>query len=97
MNNLNKNIKYIIHNGEFELLKNFGLKHTNRSFRYGDALFETIHAYRAKVQFITDHFNRLANSMLTLNMEIPISFSISDLGLKIHKLLFVQFNVFFLN
>lgn len=87
LNKLNKNIKYIIHNGEFELLKDFRLLHTNRSFRYGDALFETIHAYGAKIQFFTDHFNRLTSSMLTLNMEIPADFNTNGLDLKIHKLL----------
>ncbi len=79
--------KYIIHNGEYVNINTFGFYNTNRAFRYGDSLFETMHAYGAKVQFLNDHLSRLTSSMLTLKMEIPQEFSIQYLDLKIHKLL----------
>jgi len=47
---------------------------SNRSFRYGDGLFETILWKDNKLRFWTDHFQRLTQSMNFLGMEIPEKF-----------------------
>jgi len=47
----------------------------NRGFLYGDALFETMHAYGSKVQFLNEHLNRLLAGMQFLGMKIPPKFS----------------------
>jgi len=47
---------------------------SNRSFRYGDGLFESILWKDNKLRFWTDHFQRLTQSMNFLGMEIPDKF-----------------------
>ena len=42
----------------------------NRSFRYGDALFETIRITNKQPRFLKDHLNRLFVGMKVLKMEI---------------------------
>jgi len=49
---------------------------TNRAFKYGDALFETIKVKKSKCYFIEDHYFRLMASMRMLRMEIPMSFTL---------------------
>ncbi len=47
----------------------------NRSFRYGDGLFETMRLYRGKIINIDFHFERLFDGMKTLALELPVFFS----------------------
>lgn len=42
----------------------------NRSFRYGDALFETIRCIQQKPMWFHDHYQRLINGMSLLQMDI---------------------------
>lgn len=60
---------------------------TNRAFRYGDGLFETIRTYGEKIYFWEDHYFRLMASMRILRMEIPMSFTMEFLEEEIRKLL----------
>ncbi len=46
----------------------------NRAFRYGDSLFETIHANGTEIQFLPEHLNRLIEGMDCLGMIIPPAF-----------------------
>jgi len=46
------------------------LKASNRAFRYGDALFETIRCIHQKPAYFSDHYQRLINGMSLLLMEI---------------------------
>ena len=55
------------------------LNHTNRGFRYGDALFETIRIVNGKLLFWEDHYFRLMSSMRILRMEIPMEFTMEFL------------------
>ena len=51
-------------------------KITNRAFKYGDALFETIRIVNGEPQFLEDHFIRLKKGMQILKMPAGgISFS----------------------
>ncbi len=43
---------------------------SNRSFRYGDGLFETIRFYQGKVLWLEEHHSRLTLSMHLLDMEL---------------------------
>ena len=63
-------------NGVF--FKNFEkvLTSSNRAFKYGDGLFETVKVLNLKVCFGEDHYFRLMASMRMLRMEIPMSFTL---------------------
>lgn len=67
--------EYIVYNGEYIKKESFQLSVNNRSFRYGDALFETIHANGREVQFFEKHFERLKHGMKKLKMNIPNTFN----------------------
>ena len=60
---------------------------TNRAFRYGDGLFETIRTLGAKIYFWEDHYLRLMASMRILRMDIPMSFTMEYLEKQILDLL----------
>lgn len=49
---------------------------TNRAFKYGDALFETIKVTNFNVNFLEDHYFRLMASMRMLRMEISMGFTL---------------------
>lgn len=59
----------------------------NRSFRYGDSLFETMRAYQDQVFFFGEHFTRITESALQLKMQIPASFDKTKLHCEIIALL----------
>jgi len=79
--------KYLCYNGDFQTYENCRLSFDNRSFRYGDALFESIHACGTEAQFLELHLNRLRRNMAVLKMIIPAFFTISNLSQMITKLL----------
>jgi len=81
--------KYISYNGKIILKDHIRVDFDNRSFQYGDGLFETMHSLGNSVQFFYEHMERLINGMKALKMEVPVRFSIDTLGLQneISKLL----------
>lgn len=64
----------IIYNGAL-VAEEAVLKVTNRSYQYGDALFETIKWKGGKALFWDDHYERLLQSMAMLKMEVPLNFA----------------------
>lgn len=60
---------YINHNGNFILSGAPVVSANNRSFRYGDALFETIRLTNYNPQFLKEHLQRLTSGMEVLKME----------------------------
>ena len=48
---------------------------SNRGYKYGDALFETIRVVSGKVLFLEDHYFRLMASMRIMRMDIPMNFT----------------------
>jgi branched-chain amino acid aminotransferase len=61
--------------------------HSNRAFKYGDALFETIKVINLKMMFLEDHYFRLMASMRMLRMQIPLQFSLEFFQNEILKTL----------
>lgn len=47
----------------------------NRSFLYGDGVFETLKIKNCKILFLEDHYFRLMASMRIVRMEIPMNFT----------------------
>jgi branched-chain amino acid aminotransferase len=52
---------------------------TNRSFLYGDGVFETLKIVNSKILFFEDHYFRLMASMRIVRMEIPMTFTLEYL------------------
>lgn len=61
-------------NGEI-LPSNTSLSNNNRSFLYGDGVFETIKIVNNKVLFLEEHYFRLVSSMRIVRMDIPMNFT----------------------
>jgi len=75
------------HNGTLLADGSYFLDHTNRGFRYGDALHETMRALHGRLVFWEDHYLRLMSSMRVVRMEIPMNFTMEFLEEEINKVL----------
>ncbi|OFX84190.1 MAG: hypothetical protein A2W99_00240 [Bacteroidetes bacterium GWF2_33_16] len=78
---------FILLNGEYFSRDEFGVSISNRSFCYGDGLFETMHCNGTEIQFFDDHLIRLKYGMNILKMEIPYSIESGNIKKEIIKLL----------
>ncbi len=59
---------------------------SNRSFLYGDGVFETLKIVNHTILFFEDHYFRLMASMRIIRMEIPMSFTMEYLETQILNL-----------
>jgi branched-chain amino acid aminotransferase len=55
------------------------LSASNRSFLYGDGVFETLKVVNNEILFFEDHYFRLLASMRIIRMQIPMSFTLEYL------------------
>lgn len=60
---------------------------SNRGFKYGDALFESIRILNGKPIFMEGHISRLFEGMQVLGIERPIEYSIDYFRNHIYKLI----------
>lgn len=65
---------YISYNGTCIPRKDFGISPANRSFRYGDGVFETIRVEDGTMLWASTHYQRLRRSAAILQMILPGSF-----------------------
>ncbi len=72
-------------NGEI-LTSDTLLSNSNRSFLYGDGVFETLKIVNSKILYFEDHYFRLMASMRIVRMEIPNSFTMEYLEQQIISL-----------
>ncbi len=79
--------KYLCFNGEFRLAADPVLHAGNRAFRFGDALFENIHAWSTEAQFLDKHYSRLSTGMAALGMAMPERLTLHALSRLITQLL----------
>lgn len=70
---------YCIYNGHLISLYEPAISFTNRAFRYGDSLFESMLFSNGKIMFIADHVKRLKLSMTTLRMNVPADFNSANI------------------
>jgi len=75
------NFNGVISNSEVQLSV------SNRSFLYGDGVFETLKVVDGKILFFEDHYFRLLASMRIIRMQIPMSFTLEYLEDQILSLL----------
>jgi branched-chain amino acid aminotransferase len=59
---------------------------SNRSFLYGDGVFETLKVVNKKILFFEDHYFRLMASMRIIRMDIPITFTMEYLEQQVLEL-----------
>ena len=64
-------------NGRLIPENEFKLQNTNRAFKYGDGLFDTLKSEKGKISYLEDHYFRLMASMRMLRMDIPMNFTLS--------------------
>jgi branched-chain amino acid aminotransferase len=79
-------MKFICADGKMLAAHEALLRSDNRSFRYGDGLFETMKMLHGKILMKELHFRRLFNSLSTLGYNIPSSFTESLIGDQIYQL-----------
>ena len=58
------------------LQDNFAVTSSNRSFLYGDGIFETLKVVNGKILFSEEHYFRLMASMRIVRMKIPMDFTL---------------------
>ena len=76
---------FCIYNGHLISQYEPSISFSNRAFRYGDSLFESIRYCNGKVMFIASHVMRLKLSMTTLRMNVPSDFTSQNIeALIIH-------------
>lgn len=83
---MKSNAVYINNNGILINASTPSLTSCNRAFRYGDALFETMHSNGVTVQFLHEHCQRLTASMEMLKMIVPGHFTTAFLESEIARL-----------
>lgn len=57
----------------------------NRSFRYGEGLFETIHLHKSEIPLWDLHWKRLSESLPKLYFELPLHFNETELKEEIFR------------
>lgn len=70
---------FCIYNGHVISLYEPAISFTNRAFRYGDSLFESIRFTNGKIMFLADHVKRIKLSMTTLRMNVPAEFTSANI------------------
>jgi branched-subunit amino acid aminotransferase/4-amino-4-deoxychorismate lyase len=78
---------FLCRNGEFIRSNEPSVYPESRAFRFGDALFEHIHAYATEPQFIEYHVERLLDGMQTVAMEVPAFYTVGNFRHLINQLL----------
>ncbi len=80
------NNSHIILNGEITSANQPVFSIYNRSFRFGDAIFETIRYHKGILLFFDDHYSRLLQGMILLKMNIQSLPTIGQLKKQIDSL-----------
>jgi len=69
------NEHFFIYNSQFFRAGVPVINAQNRSFRYGDGLFETMRMRHSRIINLDFHFERLLDGMKMLELELPVTFS----------------------
>src|SRR3989304_4719639 len=74
-------------NGEIKSVNQPVINADNRSFRYGDGIFETIRFANGRIQFLDSHMSRIRTSMEILKMDCPENYTEEFFRTEISKLI----------
>lgn len=72
--------QYLYHNGSYCLSDSLLFSEANRSFRYGDNIFESMVMFHKKIPFLPLHWQRMTQSLQLLNMQMPEGISQNTLA-----------------
>ena len=64
-------MSYLIHNSKILKASEISLSPGNRSFRFGDGLYESIRMIDGQIPFLADHLKRLSEGMGVLKLAAP--------------------------
>ena len=64
-----------------------GIHTSNRSYLYGDGVFETIRVFKGKVINFENHFHRLKEGSLAIYIDFPKNFTVPFFLEKIEEIL----------
>jgi branched-subunit amino acid aminotransferase/4-amino-4-deoxychorismate lyase len=78
---------FCIFNGHLISIYEPVLAFSNRAFRYGDALFESIRLANGHLLFLKEHINRLKLGMTVMRMNVPAEFNSENFAALIKELL----------
>lgn len=78
--------QFIHHNGVITSASSSAVSITNRSFRYGDGLFESMRIVNGRAQFLKEHLKRLQAGMQVLKMNMHPLLNEAFLEASIHEL-----------
>lgn len=78
---------FVNNNGEILSSHSLNLNLNNRSFRYGDAIFESIRIVNGKPFGLDAHYNRLLHGLKILHINLPEGFTLLFLKEKIDELI----------
>ena len=84
-----------IYNGHLISQYEPAISFSNRAFRYGDSVFESIRLMKGKIMLLPSHIQRLKLAMTSLRMNIPSEFSTINIEHLIYELMYHVF-VYFL-
>lgn len=73
-------------NGAYHYCDEAMISVTNRAFRYGDAVFESLFVVSKKAPLLDRHFKRLEKALDYWEMDLPISFTKERLAREIERL-----------
>jgi len=73
-------------NGEFLDASIPYLDSTNRSFRFGDGLFESIRLVNGKAFNLENHYKRIVEGLKVLKIQMPLSLTLDKLNQLIEML-----------
>jgi len=79
--------EFINFNGKLLEKDKYSLELSNRAFRFGDSIFETIRVFNGKIIFISQHYNRLIKTLGIVKINIPEFFTEEYLNSEIIKLI----------
>ena len=76
-----------IYNGHLISMYEPAISFSNRAFRYGDSVFESIRLMKGKIMLLPLHIQRLKLAMTSLRMNIPGEFSTTNIEHLIYELI----------
>lgn len=82
-----KSLEFCCYNGEIVPVDSVHFTPANRSFRYGDGIFETIRCFGNQPALFDLHYNRLLRGMHALNLDIGCIPPLDVLERKIESLI----------